>query len=107
MHRLILDEVEQWTAETSQQYLNKLYKAVFSAAYYGLLRIGELTFSQHCLLARNVHIGKNKEKLLFIFNSSKTHSKGQKPQLIKIASTPLPAAVKDRSKISKNTARIH
>ena len=84
-----------------QHYLNKLYKAVFSAAYYGLLRIGELTFSQHCLLAHNVHIGKNKEKLLFILNSLKTHSRGQKPQLIKIASTPIPAAVKDKSIISK------
>ena len=32
------------------------------------------------------HIGDNKEKLLFILRSSKTHTKGNKPQSIKIES---------------------
>ena len=38
------------------------------------------------LLAKNVHIGQNKNKLLFILQSSKTHGKGEKLQLIKIKS---------------------
>ena len=39
----ILFEVEH--KFESQPYLHRLYKALFSAAYYGLMRIGELTAS--------------------------------------------------------------
>ena len=44
-----------------------------------------MTQSAHVLLARNVHISQNKNKLLFVLNSSKTHDVGSPPQLIKIS----------------------
>ena len=56
---------------------------MFAAAYYGLLRIGEISESPHAVLARNVHIGTNKNKILFVLLTSKTHDLGSKPQLVK------------------------
>ena len=56
------------------------------AAYFGLLRLGELTADPHAILAKNVHLGENKNKILFILESSKTHGKDKKPQLVKISS---------------------
>ena len=55
--------------------------------YYGLFRIGELTYSEHVVKAKDTHIGMNKDKMLFILHSSKTHTKGMKPQEIKITSS--------------------
>ena len=40
--------------------------------------------SGHALKAVDVHISRNKNKILLILHSSKTHTKGSKPQLIKI-----------------------
>ena len=85
----ILDEVAKWCNEINQPYLKSLYQALFSAAYYGLLRIGEVTKGPHVVLAHNIRIGVNKDKLLFILRSSKTHNQGNGPQLIKISSTPI------------------
>ena len=53
-----------------------------------MLRIGEVTLGPHAILARNVNVGINKKKLLFVLNSSKTHGKGQNPQMVKITSQP-------------------
>ena len=69
---------------TNQEYLGKLYTAIFSSAYYGLLRIGEIAKGSHPILAKDVQIGLNKKKILFILRTSKTHWKDSKPQLIKI-----------------------
>ena len=69
-----------------QSYLSKLYSAMLLTAYFGLFRIGEITASPYTITARDVHIGINKNKLLFVLRSSKTHGKGTKPQLIKISS---------------------
>ena len=49
-----------------------------------MFRIGEVTASDHIVKAKDVHIAVNKDKLLFILRTSKTHSKGTKPQIIKI-----------------------
>lgn len=73
--------------QKKQPYLAILYKAAFIMGYYGLLRIGELSQGPHVLLAKNVHIGQNKNKILLILESSKTHNKSDKPQLIKITGT--------------------
>ena len=82
---LLLKGIEEmYVKKDSQPYLVTLYKALFTAAYFGLLRIGETTCSPHAILARNVHIATNKNKLLFKLESSKTHNKGDKPQIIKI-----------------------
>ena len=81
-----------------QPYLQKLYAALFSSAFYGLLRIGP-----HVILAQNVHGGINKNKILFILVSSKTHTKGDKPQLVKITSKPLDNMIKPKSFTKKWT----
>ena len=70
-----------------QPYLATLYKSVLSTMYFGLFRIGEVTESDHVIKAKDVHIGKNKKKLMFILHSSKTHTPGVKPQIIKITSS--------------------
>ena len=72
-----------------QIYLSKLYTAMFAAGYYGLLRISELTSDvhNHPILAKDIQVGTNKKKLLFILRSSKTHWKDSKPQIVKINST--------------------
>ena len=63
-----------------------LYKAVFILSYYGMMRIGEVTLSNHVVKARNVHVATNKDKLLLVLYSSKTHSCRHRPQKIKITS---------------------
>ena len=72
-----------------QPYLQQLYKTIFATAYYGLLRIGEVTTGSHPILAKDVYVADNKKKILLILRSSKTHNLGDPPQLVKISSTPL------------------
>ena len=55
--------------------------------YYVLFRIGEITSGSHPVLAKDVHIALNKNKLLFMLRSLKTHTKGTFPQSVKITST--------------------
>ena len=59
--------------------------ALFSTAYYGFFRIGELTKSIHAVKVKDIHIGLSKRKVLFMLQTSKTHGKGDFPQSIKIA----------------------
>ena len=68
-----------------QPYLEKMYLALFAIAYYGLFRVGELTSGTHPVKAKDVHVGRNKNKLLFVLYSSKTHGKESQPQEIKIS----------------------
>ena len=68
-----------------QPYLEKLYKAAFSLAYYGLMRVGELALGTHTVKAKDVHLGMNKDKLLLVLHTSKTHGKESHPQKIKIS----------------------
>ena len=56
----------------SQEYLGLLYATMFSTSYFGLLRVGEVSSGSHPILVTNVHIGKNKDKILIILLSSKT-----------------------------------
>ena len=55
--------------------------------YFGLFCIGELASGAHPVLARDMHIAKNKRKILFVLRTSKTLYKNMKPQLVKIMST--------------------
>ena len=73
----------------NQPYLCILYRAIFSTAYFGLFRIGELTQSEHAIRARDDHVGMNKNNMMFILRSSKTHGEGDKPQMVKITSKEL------------------
>ena len=61
-----------------------MYKAIFALGYYGLFRIGELTSGSHPIKANDVHIGSNKNKMLFILRTSKTHGRESRPQKVKI-----------------------
>ena len=69
----------------NQPYLEGLYKAIFSTMYFGLFRIGELVEGNHAVKAKDVHIGKNKNKMMFILRTSKTHGLNCAPQIIKIS----------------------
>ena len=70
----------------NQPYLTILYRAMILTAYFGLFRIGEISASDHVVKAKDVHVGTNEDKLLFLLRSLKTHNKANKPQLIKISS---------------------
>ena len=78
----ILTEVGNKYSE--QIYLKTLYQTAFFLAYYGLLRVGELTASQHTLKKENIHCAKNKNKLLLVLYTSKTHRSSDPPQKIRI-----------------------
>ena len=89
--------------EKGQPFLAKLYTALFATAYYGMFRVGELTTGDHPVKAVDVHIGENKDKMLFILRTSKTHWKDVKPQLIKITAS---IARKNYQKKTKEEERI-
>ena len=84
MLRILLKKIE--IQYDLQYYLCVMYQALFSTTYYGLFRIGELTSGSHPVCARDVHIGDNKDKIMFILHTSKTHWYDNKPQIIKISS---------------------
>ena len=74
-------------------YLILLYRTIFAVAYYGMLRMSEVTMDtasehvmDHALKAANVFIADNKPKIQLILYSSKTHGKESRLQIIKIVS---------------------
>ena len=71
-----------------RRYLALLYQTLFSVAYYGLFRVGELATGSHPIRAKDVHIQQNKNKLLFVLYTSKTHGHESRPQKIKIRANP-------------------
>ena len=60
----------------NQPFLQTMYMALFVLGYYGLFRAGEITKSPHIIRARNIFLGWNKDKMLIILYSSKTHTEG-------------------------------
>ena len=82
----------------TQPYLQIMYQALFSTVYYRLFRIGELTYtiSGHAISVTNVEIATKQKKIMFTLYTSKTHGKGNKPQKIKISSSPLASNLDDR-----------
>ena len=80
---LILFEVGRKYAG-NQPYLMILYQALFAIAYYGLFCIGELALSQHSIKGKDVHVAMNKNKILMMLYSSKTHGAESRPQKVKI-----------------------
>ena len=83
----MLEETRQQFLQVGQLFLMKLYRALFAAAYYGLLRVGEITMGTHPILSADVHIAMNKKNFLFILRTSKTHWKDSKPQMVKLTSS--------------------
>ena len=68
---MLLDEINKLLDQ--QPYLCCLYRAIFITGYFGLLRIGELTSGPHVVKACDVHLGRNKNKMMFVLHTSKTH----------------------------------
>ena len=84
---MILDECQHYfnMPRNNQPYLQKLYSAMLVTGYCGLLHVGEITKGPHSIKAKDVHIGQNKEKFLFILRTSKTHDEGSCPQMVKVS----------------------
>lgn len=80
LHRL-LDQVEEQF--NSQPYLVALYKAMFVMGFYCLLRVSKLTSGRHPILAKNVIAAHNKLKIQVTLESSKTHTRREKKQVIR------------------------
>ena len=83
---MILFEVERIFNHNGQQYIQLLYKTLFALSYYGLMRVSEVTLSDHVVKAKYVHIPTKKEKLQLVLYTSKTHHRGMRPQKIRITS---------------------
>ena len=47
------------------------------------MRVGEVTKSDHVAKAKDIHLAKNKDKLMIKLYTSKTHSRAMRPQTIK------------------------
>ena len=73
----------------AQPYLLTMYQALFTATYFGLLRIGEVTLGSHLIKALDVHVADNNRKFKFILRTSKTHTKSCVLQVIKLSSDPV------------------
>ena len=84
---LLLFELERKfvNSDSPQPYLESMYKAMFCLAYYGTMRVGELTLGPHTVIAGNIHVDHNKDKILVVLYTSKTHGEESGPQKIKIS----------------------
>ena len=80
---LLLFEVQRYF-KGKQPYLENMYLALFSICYYGLLGVGEVCNGPHVIKVMNVHTGINKNKILLLLYSSKTHDSGGYLQEIRI-----------------------
>ena len=63
---VILREIQTQFLDNNQPYLAIMYKALYATAYYGLFRASEVTTGAHPIQARDVHIGENKNKMMFV-----------------------------------------
>ena len=87
MLSVLLCQINVHFNKVGQLYLGLLYSTIVSTMYFGLFRISEVTSGAHPVLAKDVHIGENKKKMMFILRSSKTHGKNLPPQIIKISAS--------------------
>ena len=61
-----------------------MYQTAFTVAYFGMLKVGEIGAGCRTIKAKDVHVGKNKNKILMVLYTSKTHGKESCPQKIRI-----------------------
>ena len=85
---LLIHLLEEFFVDNPQIYLTKLYSTMFCTAYYGMFRIGEIAASQHIIKAKDVHVRMNKNKLMFVLHTSKTHNRSNKHKSLKLLVTP-------------------
>ena len=86
---MLLQESKHYFDERGQNFLSKMYRTLFSTTYYGMFQVGELTSGTHPVQAKDVQVAQNKNKMLFILQTSKIHWTDAKPQMIKISSNSL------------------
>ena len=87
--KVLLFEVQSIYANNGQQYIQLMYKTLFALSFYGMMRACKVTKVpniNHVLKAKDVHAVGNKDKILLILHSSKTHDSSMRPQRIKIIS---------------------
>ena len=83
---MLLFEVHRLFEVKGQIYLQVMYKALFALSYYGMMRVSEVTTSDHVVKAKDVHSALNKDKIQLVLYTSKTHHRGMRPQKISITS---------------------
>ena len=91
LEMLLFEISRKFGEEENQPYLETLYHAIFCLGYYGMLRVGEMTLGDHTAKACNVHIGNNKDKILIVLYTSKTHGEESGPKKIKVSAVPVPS----------------
>lgn len=75
---------QRFLEKRNQPYLALLYTMAFTLAYFGMMRISELTLGPHNLCARNVWKANDATHYLLTLTSSKTHGEKSSPQKIRI-----------------------
>ena len=97
----VLCEITRHYREKVQPYLEKMYVAAVILLYYGLLRLCEIaeTKAGHALKAKDIFVGTNKQKILIILYSSKTHGKNKRPQQVRISPNANTTTVWSRNKL--------
>lgn len=80
----MIDELSNLSSLAGQPYLLALYKAIFVSAYYGLLRVSEITGSAHSIKSRDVHLVHDKAKVQFRIWTAKNKKRGSWPDDIKL-----------------------
>ena len=81
MLELIMFEIIRKFQKSNQPYLEAMYLALYALGYYGLMRVGELTDSCHVVKMANVYLATNKDKLMIVLYTSKTHDESDGPQI--------------------------
>lgn len=84
LHNLIINEIDNVFLSKGQPYLSSLYKTITAMGYYGMMRILEMV-GKHAVVTEDV-ISRNqlKRKVKCILRSSKTHHRGNAPQIVDI-----------------------
>lgn len=72
----MIEEVPRLKRFKNQPYLVKLYRAIFAVAYYGLLRVSEITGSKHLLKSRDMHLAQDRPKVQMRIWTAKNKKRG-------------------------------
>ena len=86
MLAVLLNHTHAHFLEHNQPFLVTLYCTIFSTMFFGMFRVSEVVTGEHPVRACDVHIRQNKNKILFLLRSSKTHGESLFPQMVKITS---------------------
>ena len=83
--KIIIRTTREYFMEKGQPYLAILYATLFSTAYFGMFRVGELATGDHPIKVTDVQMAENKYKIMFILRTSKTHGRDSKPKQLRSA----------------------